>query len=76
MCLQIIHWYTYLMYKAGLALNNNLRMLICHKTQPNQPEQMDSWYESQTASSRVWTWVTDSIPYDDRYYAKRASSIL
>ena len=36
MCLQIIYIYIYIyIYKEDLALNN-LRGLICHKTQPNQ----------------------------------------
>ena len=26
--------------------------------------------ETQTASSRIWTWVADSISYDDNHYAK------
>ena len=29
----------------------------------------------QTALSRTWTWVTDSISYDDHPYAKCASYI-
>ena len=27
-----------------------------------------------TASSRIWTWVTDYISYDDNSYNKRAST--
>ena len=30
-----------------------------------------SWSERLTASSRIWTRVTDSISYKDIYYAKR-----
>ena len=29
--------------------------------------------EKQTATSRVWTRITDSISYEDTLYAKRAS---
>ena len=29
----------------------------------------------QTASSRIWIWVTDSISYDNDYYANCSSSI-
>ena len=28
------------------------------------------WSEMQTASSRIWTQVTDPISYDDNHYAK------
>ena len=31
-----------------------------------------AWNEMQTASSRIWTWVADSISYDENWYAKCA----
>ena len=32
--------------------------------------------EMQTALSRIWTWVTDSISFNDNHYALCASLVL
>ena len=33
------------------------------------------WREMQTASSKIWTRITDSISHADYYYTKRASFV-
>ena len=59
MCLQII--YIIYMYKENLALNN-LQLLICHKTQPNQI--IDIQY---VCVKGIWHLIT----YNDWYTIKQ-----
>ena len=34
---------------------------------------MQAWTETQTASSKIWTRIADSISYDDNRYAKNST---
>ena len=46
----------------------------CHKSQPFP--RVLAWNETQTATSRIWTWVVNSISYKNNNYAKYASGEL